>query len=831
VANGFVVHIGGGVYVDAAGSITLGPTADTQVYEPPDELHYDAEKVASTLKDLAELFPESDEAMEKWGSWGVSESLVKALGELGQAAAAIASLATGMAIIAAVARVFGALSGDEGISPKLRQALNVLRSQAQAAEEIALANKMLDLHSEFDGVIDDFRGKFNDLRVHNPSGPDRIALYDDMRETLDELSQPLSRLRNEHWLAAYPGDAYGARVALFTALYFERPDGSLAPIPPAPPGATHFDPRSGVPMLIFGATTYVSMVRMAMPWFRSAGTYAERLRKTADAIDRFVVRMHAETLARTEHTAESLLSHRISSKTHLLGFPGYLPDSIAVNYPVGAFDLVRYSNPFLWARVADALATGGDTSRLATFDAKWDHPGGIAAPVDLATAATQANERARQDYADLLVASGVFRLVSTAAWLRFLSTPPDRSETVAGDVVVSRAEVGETPTVAKSPPIFPVGVIEHPATLKRYDARARARITTQEPGHKPALQYRVVLRTLDSRYGDGWAGKEYTGWAWTPTYEAVASDPRCKRLRTQFSQGLVLGEVELFKGTSPTAAMTTPPKWATLRASTFDWYLPLLDPSSPFTEAGTDLQRFAAARNTTPGDGNALVGGLSIHFAPPTPSPPPAPAANGARPILGTVDDFWWTEVGTAYDQSSFERAERRHVRDESVDVQWQLSWQDGRLEVRLSGKPEQRSFQAFVVVEETVYSGEAIPEELPDLVSVPALQETLHTPFAVEVVNQLTFVPQAFFLQEAEAIAKGKKLWDDFVDKYAESAAVGPGDAVVTLLDEVRQRIDRSPTTSTIAEVLHEYAAFGERERPQLWAQVLRDAERSTPT
>jgi hypothetical protein len=193
------------------------------------------------------------------------------------------------------------------------------------------------------------------------------------------------------------------------------------------------------------------------------------------------------------------------------------------------------------------------------------------------------------------------------------------------------------------------------------------------------------------------------------------------------------------------------------------------------------------------------------------------------------VDDFWWTEIATPYDQSSLGRAERRHVRDETVDVQWQLSWQDGRLEVRLAGKPDQRSFQAFVVVEEVVYSGEAMPDDVADVVAVPELQERLHTPFAVEIVNQMTFVPQAFFLQESEAIRKGKKRWDDFIDKYSESAPIGPGDPVVTLLDEVRQRLNRAPTTNTIADVLQEYADFGERERPQLWAQVVRENERPT--
>src|SRR5262249_27523179 len=145
--------------------------------------------------------------------------------------------------------------------------------------------------------------------------------------------------------------------------------------------------------------------------------------------------------------------------------------------------------------------------------------------------ATAANEQAKQDYANLQVATGMLRLISTAGWLRFLSTPPERSQTVTGSASDTRSYVDESPTKARSPSIFPTGVIEYGATLKRYNARSRARITAQEPGYVPSFHYRIVLRTLRSQTGqEGWRNQSYVGDIWRPDYEKTAADPRLNRL-------------------------------------------------------------------------------------------------------------------------------------------------------------------------------------------------------------------------------------------------------------------------------------------------------------
>src|SRR5581483_11612952 len=75
------------------------------------------------------------------------------------------------------------------------------------------------------------------------------------------------------------------RAFASSLLMTERSDGTTPGVPMGPATVTQFDYRLGVPMLLYTATTFAALARIAMPWFRSAGMYAGQLRKTADAID------------------------------------------------------------------------------------------------------------------------------------------------------------------------------------------------------------------------------------------------------------------------------------------------------------------------------------------------------------------------------------------------------------------------------------------------------------------------------------------------------------------------------------------------------------------
>jgi hypothetical protein len=835
--DSFAVHLGGGLYLDASGSLVFGPPTNAQIYHAPKGYSVDLKKIQETFKDLAGLLPKDDAGRKDWKDWGVPPKLVESLSKL---AGIVGVTATFVSIylwgVGAMISLMSLMSSDDGMSPETGRLLTNLKNQMKGLEEIVLADTMISIHSEFDGRIDRVQGKLTNLAVQKPVGAARVQLFADIAAIVDELAVPLSRLRNQEWATTYDPDTYKGRFSLSPRLVFVGPSGVLTPVPPVAPGLTTFNYRLGVPMLLFGTTTFAALARIAMPWFRSAGIYAEQFRKSADALDRFVLRMQSESLARTEHSPQSILQEQLGPIEQVPALQdGLSPPPILPRYPVGAFDLVTYNDNFLHERWLDAFVHNTYEGRRGTFDYTWQDSAYPSRPpngLSLEKIAEEANDRSRQDYADLQTATGSFRLISAAAWLRFLSTPPDRSETVAGEVEDTRRLIDSGPTTARSPTIFPLTTIEHPATLRRYEAHARLQIRTQEPGYIPAFSYRVVLRTLKSAADkEGWHRREYVGDVWQADYVPTQADSRCNRLRTTFRQDVVLSEVVLHDGPSPEQPLKTPPNRAPLRASTFDWYVPVVQRGSAYLDVTRPVLTRAAQGKGTSGAGKPLVaagGDVSIHLAQrasAAPAPLPTLGGPGPAPSPLHLSAEATLETGKILKEIASDLVERRHVREEDVELEWQLSWNAASLDISLSGRPTDRPFQVFLVVEETVYSGEIAAVDAAGPLGDPLLREQLHTPFLSEIVNQIVFVPEEFFTAEREALERGEKLWHDFVTKFATSTAVGPGTPVVSMLDSVANRLLVSPSTATLAAGLDERFNFAFRESPKIWGEVLKAA------
>jgi hypothetical protein len=818
MANSFAVHLGGGAYLDASGNIVFGPPSGAQIYAAPGGFRLDTKKVQEAFKDLSDILPRDEAGKKKWMDWGVPKDIVDFLSKIAGVAGIVATAISAYVwAVGVLITIMDLVTADGGMSPELAKTLYSIKNLVQGGEQIERANHMIAIHSEWDGRIDRVKGLLNRLVVENPVGAARAQIFADMRAIVDELAVPLSNLRNQEWAISYDPDAYKGRAFASQLLVFERSDGSLAPVPMESPNVTMFDYRLGVPMLLYGATAFTALVQIAMPWFRSAGMYAGQLRKTADAIDRFVIRMQDECLSRTEYTPTMVLQQQSWSIFEIPMGGGPKNYNPVPTYAVGAFDLVSYNDAFLWDRYLAEFQAGVDTGLRGLFNYHWYTPATL-----LDDIAAAANEQARQDYANLQVATGMFRLISTAAWLRFLSTPPDQSQTVSGFAADSRNFRDEAATTATSPPIFLRGVIEHAATLKRYDARNRVRITTQEPGYVPAFRYKIVLRTIDSVSGkEGWRNRSYVGDIWQAHYEPALGDPRCKRLKTDVDRNLILSEIVLYEGPSPSQPVNLPKTHARMRASTFDWYVPVVSPWSQYVSAvGESLKATIASAG---GKSTKLgTGGVSIHLMGQQALEPMPVLSNPAPLVTTTIDDVWDLGELDKLNDVLLDKAERRHVRIEDVEFDWQLNWTADKLEVRLFGQPESRPFQVQVVVEETVYSGETGPEDLGDILSDVQLREQIHTPFVAEMFNQLVLVPEEFFTEERKAIEEATRIWDEFQRRFSESAPVGPGDPIEFLQKSIRELVTISPSTATISTAMDMRVEFAMRHAPELWDAVL---------
>ena len=825
MADNFAVHLGGGIYLDARGNLVYGPQTGMQVYEAPGGFRLDTKKIQETFKDLSDLLPRDEAAQKKWIEWGVPSEIVGSLSKLAGVAGIVATAFSVYAwALGVLLTIMELMSGNnDGMSPQMAQALYSIKNQLHGLEEIQRAEQMISIHSEWDGRVNTMNGLLTRLVVEQPVGAARAQIFEQMRALVDELDVPLSNLRNQEWDVTFDPDGNKARGFAAELLVFEKSDGTLPSVPMAPSTVTTFDYRLGVPMLLYGATTYTALLQVAMPWFRSAGMYAEHLRKTADAIDRFVIRMQDECLARTEYNAQTVFQQqgwKVYDIVKPIGGPRSTTYTPALDYAVGAWDLARYDDAFIVGRYAAELQVGEDAERRGLFDYGW-----TTTETGLDEIAAAANEQARQDYANLQAASGMLRLITTAALLRYLTTPPEQSQTVSGITQDTRRFLDEAPTTATSPPIFPVGVISHPATLRRYHARGRARGTTQGPGYVPQFNYRVVLRTIDSDFGNGgWDSHGYVGYVWEADHEPTAGDPRYKRLRTMMRQGAVLSEVVLYEGTAPSQTVTRSGS-ANIRATTFDWYVPVVTPWSKLRPASS----IATVRAAASGDGSATTGGrigsggVSIHLADEADVPMHTLSAPG--PLAFTAVSDLWLEGGVSVlSDVSLAKAERRHAKFEDVKLDWELTWTEDKLDVSVSGDPANRPFQVHVVVEETVYSGEIPPANLTDVLSDDDLREHIHTPFAVELVNQLVLVPEEFFVEERKAIEAGSKLYHDFIRRFSEVAPVGPGDPVESLEAAIRDRLTRSPSTSTIADALDRRVEFARDQASDVWQAVLRE-------
>ena len=501
-------------------------------------------------------------------------------------------------------------------------------------------------------------------------------------------------------------------------------------------------------------------------------------------------------------------------------------------YLVGAVDCVRYTDAFFHNEFSSQYFGPDmrDTGRRGALDFCWPRDGRKYLAPDAAGAA-EANLQSERDFGELMLTSGIVQLSSAAARLRFLSTPPLESQTVTGVTAHARQFLSEDATEASSPWMFGAGVIKRDAVLKKFDARAKATVQTQVRGYPFAFNYRVRLVSVDHSVGSTgiWAARNYHGEIWKGDYLAASGDPRDKRLDVSINRNGVLADHLIHEGPSPTEPKTFGNR-LTFKASTFDWYVPALgavtalDPD--LTEASIKALKFkTGSLEGVPGNG-----GRSIHLERPSPMKllkdegDPFASLRTSPTFEGLLNNDLDLAFGdtSAAERYLLEQAERRWVSDEEVTFQWQMVWNGQNLVLTVDGSPTDRPYQLLLVIEEDVYSGETLPQNVQHPTDLDALRTELHTVFPLEVVNQVVVVPEDFFRGEKEALERGAQLWQDCNSRFAISAGIQRRPPRGDLHRRLSEIVGESESTASLAEKHNRQLAHVMATSPEVLEDVI---------
>ena len=108
-----------------------------------------------------------------------------------------------------------------------------------------------------------------------------------------------------------------------------------------------------------------------------------------------------------------------------------------------------------------------------------------------------------------------------------------------------------------------------------------------------------------------------------------------------------------------------------------------------------------------------------------------------ASDAVSLTDMIGWIDGGEVA------KAQRRRPAQNDIQVDYTLRWEADRLTVSLkNNRASDRNYVIYVVVEETLGTG-----------------RVLHTFEGIPVTGQLTYVPQSYFDEEFDALAKTAKL------------------------------------------------------------------------
>lgn len=833
--DGFLVHLGGGLYMDETGVLKHGPELTKPVYTlPGGDLTSTTDSIQKALTGLKKALPDADDpkSIKKLTDLGVPINFVNILCKVGMVAGTVA---TAFTVIGIVIVVLSFLLDIVTKGPDPLEVLITRRTEELKQFSKSIATQLeLGAFRDSRSVIDTAVALVNSYKVAlvRQPAPDPAVLatrYDDMSDALPQAEAAVRALLDSStYLAVFdPGEYAQVWGPLQNILHIQRSDGTLPSARMPATGTLAFDHRVMVPMVSYAVSSYLTIIRAITPEYRTTMVYSGQLFEFATAIDRMAANMRNELLARTVYTPDHFSFVRELTAGEVNPFSMTIrPNN--TRWPVGAMDLRNHNDAFFGPGFSAGALQFSDPKygQKGLINLRWippasltridrDHPtineaNGQEVPGTITSyvitnrveCAAAANAQAEEDYVSLLYSSGYFSLAHLAATLRQEATCPERSQTVAGALSVLRETESTSAVTVASRDFADVGVITADATRSVDVVNASARITTQALGRPEMVQYRVVLRTLPDRDQLSWGVDDYSHYFATRydvnTHRNVPNAKQLHVFTYQEADHVVLVDWS----TSTALPRATDTTVVTLDAFTFDWWIPFDD---SLVKRAVDQPVVRDQLVTTTAEMSVLRG-LGWN---------PAAMQMFTRDAAGSRPGLQSTRVDTEYtpykdllslvDGSVEPDGHHRNWKRTEVAVEYSLDWTADHLDVRLKGRPIDRNYALYLVVEERLGDG-----------------QVLHTSWRVPMYGQFTSVPQSFFDKEFAANNRALAGLVALATERPELVPV-PTDPGIAWVPSQEIDLTTAGSPTSFEAVLN----LVEREHPSLLRQAIRNLPR----
>ena len=308
MTDSFVVYLGGGLYLNSEGKLTTGPQSSRDQVYLASELKFDFIEAGKTLMEVSSFLTD-EKTHERIVKLHISTVPMSVLWKGAEILGAATMLLSAAAFtLGAFKALIELIEGKpEAISPLLQLHLLQIKEDLKAIDDRLTSDAILSVLSNFRKTLTTFWTNLQETTIQNLKGAARIAKHVELQDDLDALDNALGTLMTQDWSPLYRFDNYKQLffLAPTAALHVRNPDGSYSPYVQRDV-VRRFDYRLGLTILGYVASVYPVLVATAVPWFRSSGSYAARLRQLANCIDDFAKRMYSECFARTLHTPDSM---------------------------------------------------------------------------------------------------------------------------------------------------------------------------------------------------------------------------------------------------------------------------------------------------------------------------------------------------------------------------------------------------------------------------------------------------------------------------------------------------------------------------------------------